>query len=646
MAGSNVDEISNPGFQLNDVPLVRADTLPIGANEDLPVIGDQPLEILLRDHQVKHKSGRPEDHFWSLKLLLHILSRGRVLAELERYPNLENISRYLDVIRPDHDQELCFNTRIQFETLGTEHSHAPASSSQTYLRTFALLVYLGRGSEIASFVEEEISDQNLPVYTQEGPQNNATLCLKKNPHQPLNSVRHWSISDREQFETRQWQFLVPYFDLENGSLARHYKFNPRIRFPWFPSSSQPLVQPGGYGDVTCIKIDSLSHGFGEILEKFSLKQEYFALKMLHQAGHNDETKFRNEMEQLQRFNGFVNKHLITLLASYTYENKYHFIFPWANGNLETFMTEAHVKKPILTVTTARWLAQQLSGIMAAIDHIHNPEHLYLITEEQKYGKHGDIKPDNILWFQSTSDPMGILVISDLGLSTLNRAISRSNIPNEKVPKVPLYRPPECDVTGGTISRAYDIWTLGCLFLDVTTWYLGGCALLNAFEETRCSTYILTGGDNNMFFELERLDTEDRLVYVAQVKPQVISWFTKLHNHEDCTQFIHDALKIVETQMLVIISEGTERASSKVLRKQFEGLTSKCMDDNQLDYCTKGIPLEYKPEPANVVKVELNDAAREMIARNHSAIPIHTRKTGEKIRNSRSRQDMENIDRIH
>ena len=113
--------------------------------------------------------------------------------------------------------------------------------------------------------------------------------------------------------------------------------------------------------------------------------------------------------------------------------------------------------------------------------------------------------------------MGILVVSDMGLSSFNSDLSRSNIPNHAIPKVPGYRPPECDVKGGTISRAYDIWTLGCLFLELITWLLGGAKYLEQFNTERKSIYI-NGAVNNIFFVLKQLKQGNGRV--AQVKKQV------------------------------------------------------------------------------------------------------------------------------
>ena len=246
-----------------------------------------------------------------------------------------------------------------------------------------------------------------------------------------------------------------------------------------------------------------------------MNDSLFALKKLHDKDYNDEAKFRNESEQLQRFNGLVHNHLVTLLATFTFRKQYYFLFPFADFALDQYW-ESKEPKPKIDVNTVRWVSKQCSGIMAAIDTMHEPQHLQGL-DVRKFGRHGDIKPDNILWFNSSNDPRGILVISDMGLSAFNRETSRSNIPRYSIPKVPGYRPPECDVKGGTISRAYDIWTLGCLFLELLTWLLGGSDFLKEFEKERKSEYI-NGAVNNIFFALKKNKEQDG--YVAQVKTEV------------------------------------------------------------------------------------------------------------------------------
>jgi serine/threonine protein kinase len=123
-----------------------------------------------------------------------------------------------------------------------------------------------------------------------------------------------------------------------------------------------------------------------------------------------------------------------------------------------------------------------------------------------YGRHGDIKPENILLFRR--DGKEILVLSDLGLTAVHREVSRSNLPGKSIPVTPNYRPPECDMDGpiGYISRSFDIWTLGCLFLEFIVWTLCGWEGRNKFNSERYSPYI-NGIQTNVYFDVMGLANE-------------------------------------------------------------------------------------------------------------------------------------------
>lgn len=239
------------------------------------------------------------------------------------------------------------------------------------------------------------------------------------------------------------------------------------------------------------------------------------MKALDDKEFNDRLRFMNEVEQLKRFSGLAHEHLVTLLATFTFQRRYYFLFPYADCDLDQYW-ETQERTPAWGQDTVQWIAKQFKGLMGATDIIHEPRHLELNV--QRYGRHGDIKPENVLWFRSLHDPRGILVLSDMGLSSFNRDTSRSNIPNSKIPVSPGYRPPECDIEGGTVSRAYDIWTLGCLFLEMLTWLLGGHDFVEEFQEYRMSVYI-TGAENNIFFAIKVVEGSNP-GHVAQVKEQV------------------------------------------------------------------------------------------------------------------------------
>lgn len=167
--------------------------------------------------------------------------------------------------------------------------------------------------------------------------------------------------------------------------------------------------------------------------------------------------------------------------------------------------------------------------------MHTPTHLHgLAGSEDRYGFHADITPENILFFRTTNprDP-GLLAVSDFGLSSLHRADSRSRIPNNEVAGAPGngYRPPECDIEGGLVTRVYDVWTLGCLFLEMLTWLVGGRALLKEFQEERKTRYVITGGLRKMFYEvyesaavgavhIRGAARDTKRLYEIQVNPKV------------------------------------------------------------------------------------------------------------------------------
>ena len=222
--------------------------------------------------------------------------------------------------------------------------------------------------------------------------------------------------------------------------------------------------------------------------------------------------FQNELEQLRRFSGKVHPHLITLLASFEQDGVSHFIFPWAECNLETYWEKIQpwgddAPSTRLDLDCARWVANQLVGITGAIHSIHQRRENNLKPGVEGFGRHSDLKPDNVLWFRYENDPKGILVVTDLGLATFNRELSRSIQPGSSA-RVPGYRAPECDIHDAKARRKTDIWTLGCIFLEFVTWLLGGNQLLGDFKQQRKSLDHLNNAKSNLFFEFEEQHKQD------------------------------------------------------------------------------------------------------------------------------------------
>jgi serine/threonine protein kinase len=173
-----------------------------------------------------------------------------------------------------------------------------------------------------------------------------------------------------------------------------------------------------------------------------------------------------------RFNGFDNDHMVTLLMTWTLHGTFNLLFPCANHDLDEYWERNPL--PIMEAETILWTSKQIRGIATAIRSIHNPTSNTLrVPEDDRYGRHGDLKAENILLFDSPDDSRGILVVADLGLAKLNSILSRSAQSNTRINCTPRYKAPESDIYGAKITRSYDVWTFGCLLLEWVCWLFQG-----------------------------------------------------------------------------------------------------------------------------------------------------------------------------
>lgn len=181
---------------------------------------------------------------------------------------------------------------------------------------------------------------------------------------------------------------------------------------------------------------------------------------------------------MKRFNG-RHDHLIKLLATFRFRDSYYLVFPWADGDLLDLWKRN--PDPANLKARLKWASKQFLELAEALSLIHGNH-----SDDEKrplYGRHGDLKPENILWFKPPgSSSLGRLVISDFGLGRLHRPTDRRP---RRLAGTSTYRPPECDMPDARISRAWDIWSLGCVFLEFTVWMLNGSeAVMREFPASR------------------------------------------------------------------------------------------------------------------------------------------------------------------
>lgn len=162
---------------------------------------------------------------------------------------------------------------------------------------------------------------------------------------------------------------------------------------------------------------------------------------------------------------------------------------------------------------------------------------YTISDDQTkpFGRHGDINPNNILWFDDHSDTAsglkGTLKLADFGQAEVNSLRSKTKTRN--VANTLTYQPPECDITPSKIRQSYDIWCLGCVYLEFITWVLGGNDLLLSFIKKRWTRDLRHPNlQNDTFFQSQRNHYTEKIE--IKVKPGVLT-VSGLQNRE-CAAF--------------------------------------------------------------------------------------------------------------
>ena len=243
--------------------------------------------------------------------------------------------------------------------------------------------------------------------------------------------------------------------------------------------------------------------------------------------------FQEERDILELFNGFTHPHLVTLLTTWTLEGNWYLMFPYAKYDLDSYWMEpsnwdfVDPETGRLEIDSTRWISKQILGLTDALDSLHDARQLHG-NQHKIYGRHGDVKPENILWFRCPSDHKGILVLTDFGLSSYESVRDRLARPADGIPFTPNYRPPECDMQNGMVSQSSDIWQLGCVLLEFVCWALGGPKLRAEFERQRESLSVM-GFLTLTFFEV-RVSTDGQ--YLFQAKDSVTKVSTNVFAYKE------------------------------------------------------------------------------------------------------------------
>ncbi|OCK99742.1 kinase-like protein [Cenococcum geophilum 1.58] len=519
-------------------------------------------------------------------------------------------------IVPECAQKSLINESVVESAIRSEHPDINDTELADYVqnicqdarRLFTTLAYMRKEGEICRFVRDGVTDDDLPLQRKFDNGNDYTQWrLEGKNGKRIEALESWKTRHREKFSNTQCLMTSPVFEP-----GKHYELDNSIILPFIAFTHEEgkelEFRGGGYSEVLIKCIHPSHHTFWE--RSTSTENRLVAVKKLISPNENE---FRKEEKILTRLGPMNHPNLIRLLATFRQENKWHLIFPYADANLLKYWEH---KEPIpnFDETTVLWSLKQMYGIADGLRLIHNfnvngtapvegtdqvwgqGEAVRLTVQpgEEKYGRHGDMKPENILWFKDdpeSHDPNGVLKIADFGLGRFHGRDSRSQVNPRSVCWSPTYEPPELKL-GTPVSRAYDFWSLGGLYLEYISWLLGGWAAVIGFSNRRAleSAGAPHFSDDN-YFSITSGEEQ-----VAHVRDGVKAWVKELHQHEKCSALLHDFLELIMEKMLVIDSKKRIKAAD--LQKRMKDFVRKAEED-------KKYLLEPKPWPKDATSDRYN-----------------------------------------
>ncbi|KAI1121967.1 hypothetical protein F5Y10DRAFT_287650 [Nemania abortiva] len=567
----------------------RDDDLILSANDlsgtDSNGLRTQLYLALVRQNETQNLGFVPESRIYEL------INPGAVFKELTTalpHNSIQEIQNYTDII--------CHTTWTQDRRERTT----------SFRKIFAILVLAKKTDTIPALIRERVSDNDLPLRVNEKLElrRQASSLTERVSHEPLRCFNSWDPTKRLDFLQYQGWMLALVFEEGDYNCVPHYVIHNRCQLPFVPSNnsrqgheSDNGDDAGGFGKVTMVDIHPYHHRFSDK----DRSARGFAIKALHDPSRK---AFKRERDILSKFKG-SNKHenIVTLLATYelSYESRYRFnmIFYRADGNIYRYWEEAK-PSPDFNYENMLWVSEQCNGLADGLSQLHKHRtwpyippwcneqgteasthrmHLRRASNEDgkipQFGKHGDIKPENILYYPKPGNVSPTLELCDFGGSELRFRMTGSA---KNDPFTITYRAPECDIETNSPDQRADIWSLSCVFLEFVAWLLGGISLVNQFTRDRRSYDVRLEIDADAFFDSDQAGNR-------KVKDTVTKSIDDFHSHPRCTQYVHEFLHLIQHSMLVI--DPAERMECRHLYKRLNSMFEKCQSSEE--YATKVVP---------------------------------------------------------
>ncbi|KFA56320.1 hypothetical protein S40293_08290 [Stachybotrys chartarum IBT 40293] len=368
-------------------------------------------------------------------------------------------------------------------------------------KIFSILLKLEKVPQIIHFIQQGIKDKDLPFVKINEDGENFDL-LMNDGRQPSLFCLPEEQPERSLLVNSQWGLLSPILRPGDGKKFTRYEFKNEEILPFLEAEQLLSDDESPNSKIWKVTVDGLHHQFGKGNDRFALKQ----LGLLHKEWFNWEIDAYEKIP--------LHNHLTPLYATIKHRGHFHLLLPLATGS--SLYSMWHQNAPKQSNSQWLWFAEQCLGLASGLGCIHNTdlgrtaipfENLPWSADDRTCGRHGDIKPNNVLWFRDQDHDSkahvngngkdehgehGRLRICDFGLTRFSHPGATMTSAG-MLRLTQTYRPPEYD-TVKKVSRAFDIWSLGGMYLEMITWLLLGGEGVNDFEEKRMEDVVWEMGD--------------------------------------------------------------------------------------------------------------------------------------------------------
>ncbi|KAH0536976.1 hypothetical protein FGG08_006204 [Glutinoglossum americanum] len=195
------------------------------------------------------------------------------------------------------------------------------------------------------------------------------------------------------------------------------------------------------------------------------------------------------MREIETLRKREHNNIVPLLASFTInalgseERSLNILFPWADMNMKQWLQldSTPLGDRFGRNEQRNWIYREIFALVSAVSFLHR-------NIDGEVTSHHDLKPENILWLGES------LKICDLGRSHLLPLAEGSETEGQSGLGTFTYQPPEYyndDVTRSSRKhgRAFDVWSLGCIIIEMTVLIVYGWEVqkVNQFTKARSAS---------------------------------------------------------------------------------------------------------------------------------------------------------------